>query len=677
MTADHGERSSRLVRLASLAVVTVSAVLSGGPASAQDADEEALAEKYAPVIVLVTQEEPCGPGEPYRPTDVDALLDNDTVALRGPWEQDDLVKIGPTGPDLAEGLPGYHLDFPGNPLKPGCSYEEWAAAATEGLPSTVYGRVATEEGRPDRVAMQYWIFYPFNDFNNLHEGDWEMIQLVFEAGDAAEAADLEPVQVGYSQHSAMELADWDDPKLELVDGTHPVVYVAAGSHANFYESALFLGRSSQEGFGCDDTLAPTEAIDTDVPVIPQDATTARDEFPWLAFDGRWGERRQSFFNGPRGPAANDRWIHPISFAEEKGRDYSFAVPAGGLFGTSATDVFCDAVAAGSEVLRRLVNNPAPVLIVLAVLVLLAAWSLRRTTWRPTAPLRVARRRAGGQVVTAAARMYAARWRLFVGIGLVIVPVALLVTGLQSLLVGTPVAGVPQGGEAGGWRVTVAAVAGFVVLVSGIAFVLGATIRALAEIDSGRGVDVRGACRLALANWRKTVLAFLVPAVAVALLSLTVVLLPVAVALGIAFALAVPVAELEGVPAMAALRQSARLVRHRVLRVAVLLLTSVLLAAAVGPLLGLLLILATGLPFPLVNVVAGITFTFLMPYVALTTAYVYWDVRVRAELDEPDGGPEILPAELTIPTDVRAAPHAVDPLTADDGGSGSARGRTTR
>ena len=52
-------------------------------------------------------------------------------------------------------------------------------------------------------------------------------------------------------------AAWDDPKLELVGGTHPVVYPAAGSHANFYGEALYLGSSASEGVGCDDTSGPT------------------------------------------------------------------------------------------------------------------------------------------------------------------------------------------------------------------------------------------------------------------------------------------------------------------------------------------------------------------------------------------------------------------------------------
>ena len=37
---------------------------------------------------------------------------------------------------------------------------------------------------PGELALQYWLFYAFNDWNNLHEGDWEMIQLLFDAEDA-------------------------------------------------------------------------------------------------------------------------------------------------------------------------------------------------------------------------------------------------------------------------------------------------------------------------------------------------------------------------------------------------------------------------------------------------------------------------------------------------------------
>ena len=125
------------------------------------------------------QDVDCGPGEPYQPSDVEMVLDDPSVALRGPWAEGELVKVGPTAEDLGAGLTGYHLDFPGNPLEAGCDYEEWADAV--GTEPTTYAHVVTEEGQDDRLALQYWFFYPYNDYTNKHEGDWEMIQLVFAA----------------------------------------------------------------------------------------------------------------------------------------------------------------------------------------------------------------------------------------------------------------------------------------------------------------------------------------------------------------------------------------------------------------------------------------------------------------------------------------------------------------
>ena len=70
----------------------------------------------------------------------------------------------------------------------------------------MYAHVATEADRPGKLALQYWLFYAYNDWNNLHEGDWEMIQLVFDAKDAKEALGEQPVEIGYSQHEGAERA---------------------------------------------------------------------------------------------------------------------------------------------------------------------------------------------------------------------------------------------------------------------------------------------------------------------------------------------------------------------------------------------------------------------------------------------------------------------------------------
>jgi hypothetical protein len=161
-----------------------------------------------------------------------------------------------------------------------------------------------------------------------------MIQLNFDAPDAQRALETHPTEVGYSQHEGAERSAWDDEKLGKVDGTHPVVYAAEGSHANFYDSALFLGRSASEGVGCDDTRGPHTEIQPVVDTIPSDPMAAHEAYPWIAFEGRWGELQPAFFNGPTGPNMKEQWTEPIAWSENW-RDRSYGIPAGGVLGTAA------------------------------------------------------------------------------------------------------------------------------------------------------------------------------------------------------------------------------------------------------------------------------------------------------------------------------------------------------
>jgi hypothetical protein len=646
-------RSSRVASVVALAAVGSAlmapnpAFAAGTPSASAADDEQALAERFAPVVRLVHQDEECGPGEPYRPTDVETVLGDRSVALRGPWEGDKVVTVGPTADDLGDGLYGYHLDFPGNPLEPGCDYEEWARATGADAEPTVYAHVAKEAGRDDRMALQYWFFYPYNDYTNKHEGDWEVIQLVFAASTAAEALDETPLEVGYSQHSGLEVATWDDPKLATVEGSHPVVYPAAGSHANFYESALYLGTSAEQGFGCDDTRGPSDELRPTVAVIPADPAAAVAAYPWLGYQGRWGQREASFYNGPTGPNTKDSWTRPITYQAQKARDRSYAVPAAGVLGTSATDFFCTAVSSGSEVVRKVANNPLILLLLLLLFVLLTVWLARGTTWSPVTPLRIARRRSAGQLIRAGARMYGSRWRLFIGIGFPTIPVSIVVAAAGLVMVsGRDLAGIAGGGEGGGLRVVLAATLGYLVIGTTILLVLAATTHALGEIDRGAEVGVRRAYSLALAHWRALLGAFLIMSVVVGLLSLTVVLSPVVLVLLVLAALFVPVIAFEGSSAVVSLRRSAALVRQQMVKTAVLLAVSILLAGVAGPLLGTVLILLTGAPFPVANVVAGVTYAVLMPYVGLTVAYLYFDARVRSELARPTvDAPAVLPSEI--------------------------------
>jgi hypothetical protein len=82
-----------------------------------------------------------------------------------------------------------------------------------------------------------------------------------------------------------------------------------------------------------------------------------------------------------------------------------------------------------------------------------------------------------------------------------------------------------------------------------------------------------------------------------------------------------------------------------------------IALVAGPLLGALLILVTNAPLPIVDVVAGIVYAVTLPFVALTTAYVYFDMRVRDELAGPVD--DQLSAEISLEDGVatrRSAPQ---------------------
>lgn len=109
---------------------------------------------------------------------------------------------------------------------------------------TYYGRVV-RDGHSHWVVLQYWFFYPFNNWRsgffgvNDHEADWEMVSLYLSTTPAGE---LRPEWAAYASHdfAGDDLRRrWDDPELEKV-GEHPVIYAGAGSHASYFQPGEYL-----------------------------------------------------------------------------------------------------------------------------------------------------------------------------------------------------------------------------------------------------------------------------------------------------------------------------------------------------------------------------------------------------------------------------------------------------
>ncbi len=621
-----------VVRPALLAVLVLLAMPAASAHAAEDSAADAtLARKWAPVVRLKEQPGSCGIGEPYQPLDIAGLMGSQEVALRGPWDTTNVVKVAPVAADLARGLVGYHLDFPGDALSPGCTFEEFEQRLAAARPPVTYARVVSEAGVPGKIALQYWFYYIYNDWLNKHEGDWEMIQLNFDVGTAAEALNVQPVAVGYSQHSSAERAAWGDAKLQIEDGTHPIVYPAAGSQANFFTSDLYLMRSPAEGVGCDDTRGPSRTVRPAVEVVPTDPAAAVRAFPWLGFEGRWGEKQAAFFNGPTGPNLKTQWTKPFAWSTDTWRDASFTVPAGGAVGTAATDVFCGVAARGSEVLRRAkVNTGATALVVIA-LVLLVLWGCSRTTWTPSVPDGLDRRRAWGQLLSAAARQFGRRPGLFLSIGLLFVPLGLLAALLQWLLFHAPLASlVREAGSRNAFLAGIAIAIGLGVTLLGFMLVQAATAHAVTELDAGRRVTALSAYRSVLHRWRPLVVALATTVAVQAVLDLTIVLIPVAVFVLVRWSLLGVVIAIEPDPAPGVLRRSAALTRRAWWRTASIIVGVTGLALVVGPLLGVLLLVTTGAGFGLVNVIATIVYTAALPLAAIVTTYLYYDLRARPE-----------------------------------------------
>ena len=435
--------AGKRVMAAFVAVFLAAVVAHMAPAGAEDlstADPEGareLADRYAPIMMLKAQEEPCDDkGEPYGPTTIDIVLDNPEVVLRQVGRGDPVIMTAPGASDLFGLGEGIYVDFPGSALEPGCIYEADFNRYSDGLPATVYAHIVQQQDHPDQLVLQYWFYWYYNDWNNKHESDWEGIALLFEASSIQEALASEPVRVGYSQHEGGEWADWDARKLER-EGSHPVVYSSAGSHASYYGSALYIGRSGSEGFGCDNTDGPSERLETEVVVLPDSVDDPDDPLAWLAFEGRWGERQSGPFNGPTGPTAKDRWLEPIDWFEEL-RSTSVVIPSGDSQGSAVISTFCDIVEWGSGALIQMTTSPLRLLISLVVALVVARWLIRRTEWSRIETLPLIRRRRAGQILRASWSGYRRDPGVLTTFGLIYIPVAVVVGLFGAFLTIVPV-----------------------------------------------------------------------------------------------------------------------------------------------------------------------------------------------------------------------------------------------
>ena len=169
------------------------------------------------------------------------------------------------------------------------------------LNNRVYGRVVEDAGR---LWLQYWLWYFYNDYSlslgaGLHEGDWEMVQLRMH-GDTPDIA-------VYAQHTHAEKRAW--PEVERDDG-HPVVYVARGSHASYFEAGY---HTTEAWYDLADGKRDSPELTLEI---------LEGEGPgWALWPGRWGDTQPRLPGGvhqpsPTGPGAKRQWSRPSTLLDE-------------------------------------------------------------------------------------------------------------------------------------------------------------------------------------------------------------------------------------------------------------------------------------------------------------------------------------------------------------------------
>ena len=581
------------------------------------------------------QSEDCdNDGEPYGPTAVDIVLDNPEVALRQVGRDDPIVTWAPSAADLSDLGEGFFLDFPGSSLSPECIYERDFNKYTADEPATVYAHIVQPSDAPDRLVVQYWTYWYYNDWNNKHESDWEGISLLFEASSIDEALASTPIEIGYSQHEGGERATWDSNKLER-DGDHPLVYSSAGSHASYFSSAVFLGRSASEGFGCDDASGPSDPISPEVVLLPDAIDDPDDPLAWVSFEGRWGERQRGPFNGPTGPASKDHWLDPLPWFEEL-RPSSVMIPSVDSDETTVVGAFCSVVAVGSSAFVTFTVSPTAAMIGFLVTFFLLKFIASRTDWSrvPSEPLQ--RRRRVGQIIRASAKTYSGSPLLFIALGLLYLPAAAFAaaTAVIARLIPIVASFIDLAQPSGGTNLLMAALAGSAVNLAAFAGVSALVAEFLRSGDHTRD----GLQAAALTTWasRRTLLrAFIRTYVTVVILLVSIIGIPWGIRQLVRYQLMPQVIMHEKTDAPGSLKRSSELVHGRWFHTAVAsaAINGMLFVTVMGLSL-LLLVGAASIPLWAFSAMVSLLYIIAAPLAAIAMNLVYGNALAATQ-----GAPE--------------------------------------
>ena len=598
--------------------------------SARSADEE-LARKHAPIVYLPRKTTACdAAGSAIRPIPVDTVLGNREIVLRK-LNDPDFSLYGPTAADLAREGSKYfdaYIDMPGDPRRSSCKYQLDAARYATGAPNVTYARVVEQD---ETVILQYWLFYYFNNWNNNHEADWELVQLTWDASSVERALQKEPKTISLSQHSTGEKARWTDAKLHR-EGDRPLVFVAAGSHANYFAPRVYMGLGSGgDGVGCDDASGSTERTPLTAVLLPNTVKSISDPFAWLSFKGYWGEQAGPEHEGASNPVTKQNWLKPIAW-ENRLRDASTTVPLRNTMGPNAMSTFCDMVAFGAgNILPWYRADPTVLILALGLVSAGGIVGLTRTRYLPIRGLPLRSRRRMGQLLLTAMEVYRRKALVFLTIGLAVLPIGLL----------TPQINWPTGWTLpfnlyGPLNSEVASIVRAVLQVElrfGLAYLLllWASTAVVSRLERAEPVGAAEALSDLGRSLPRLLLARLISMAAIVLLTLTIVGVPLAVWLAVRWAFAEQAVLLDRRTALRSLGISAVLSSRDWWWSAGAVLSLGFVGLVAASTFGLAAILfMTSVPLVYINLATSIVFVAVVPFVAIAMSLVYFDLQARGQ-----------------------------------------------
>jgi hypothetical protein len=587
------------------------------PSSALEgtADEQ-LAAKYAPIVYLREQADPCEP-EGYQPAPVEVVLGNPRITLVRTGPDGSAVQSGPTAADLfrARQDTSAYIDLPGRPGNPGCTYLTDFRTFGADTPAVTYAHIQREKGY---LALQYWFYYYFNDWNNQHESDWEMIQLLFKADSAEQALGQDPIRVSFAQHGGGETAGWNDRKLRR-EGDRPVVYVSAGSHASYFEPYVYLGLGEQgSGFGCDDASGTARRVPLEARLVPARVSDENDPFAWSAFQGRWGERHPGQNNGPTGPTMKPRWSRPVTHFDENIPDYNVTIPSGITLGPSAIETFCNVVAVSGTVLGLYYESPLVVGLTggaLALIVGMFFAGVTRATFLVATPARLD---DGGAEPASLPRstgahsalsLYLRHFVTFAGIGAIFIPIGIAGTFINDNLAGAALlfGGLPL-------------LTAFVVVNAAVA----ATVK---EIADGRRPTPLTGYRAVWSHLRPLLWARVKVFGITTLLAITVIGIPFAINRFIRWLFVEQAIVLNGADSRTASKISSSAVSGHWWRTLAMAIVLGVVGSLVGPICGIAALLVVGVSADAANLISSVVYALTLPLVFLAMTLFYNDLSV--------------------------------------------------